>query len=38
MTTKYEDVVAFYDYWFSFSSWRDFSYEDEYDPEEAESR
>jgi len=37
-TTNYDDVVDFYDFWFSFSSWRDFSFEDEYDPDEAESR
>lgn len=31
-------VEAFYQYWFNFKSWRDFSFEDEYDPEQAESR
>eukprot|EP01087_Luapelamoeba_hula_P021615 TRINITY_DN75_c0_g1_i1.p1 TRINITY_DN75_c0_g1~~TRINITY_DN75_c0_g1_i1.p1 ORF type:complete len:845 (-),score=269.77 TRINITY_DN75_c0_g1_i1:108-2642(-) len=36
--TPYDQVVKFYDAWFSFKSWRDFSYLDEYDPEDAESR
>lgn len=29
----YESVQAFYDFWFSFKSWREFPHEDEEDPE-----
>jgi DnaJ homolog subfamily C member 2 len=29
----YENVQAFYDFWFSFKSWREFPHEDEEDPE-----
>jgi len=36
--TPYSQVKQFYEFWFSFKSWRDFSFEDEYDLEEAESR
>ncbi|KAL6042742.1 DnaJ (Hsp40), subfamily C, member 2 [Balamuthia mandrillaris] len=36
--TPFEKVEAFYEYWFHFNSWRDFSYLDEYDPNDAESR
>merc|ERR1712195_244345 len=31
-------VDAFYEFWFDFKSWRDFSFDDEHDPEEAEDR
>jgi len=31
-------VDAFYDFWFEFKSWRDFSFDDEHDPEDADSR
>lgn len=31
-------VDAFYEFWFEFKSWRDFSFDDEHDPEEAEDR
>eukprot|EP01125_Pyxidicula_operculata_P011628 TRINITY_DN3812_c0_g1_i1.p1 TRINITY_DN3812_c0_g1~~TRINITY_DN3812_c0_g1_i1.p1 ORF type:complete len:764 (+),score=287.52 TRINITY_DN3812_c0_g1_i1:1375-3666(+) len=37
-STPWEKVSQFYEFWYSFKSWRDFSYLDEYDPEEAESR
>jgi DnaJ family protein C protein 2 len=33
-----EEVERFYDFWNGFQSWRDFSHEDEYDPEEASCR
>ncbi|GKB11530.1 DnaJ homolog subfamily C member 2-like protein [Tanacetum coccineum] len=33
-----QDVDAFYDFWYSFKSWREFPHEDEFDLEEAESR
>jgi len=36
--TPYEEIKKFYDFWFSFKSWRDFSGEDEFDVKEAESR
>jgi len=36
--TPYEDVLKFYSFWYNFKSWRDFSYLDEYDPSEAETR
>lgn len=32
-STKYETVQEFYDFWFSFKSWREFPHEDEEDPE-----
>ena len=32
------EVDAFYDYWFTFKSWREFPNEDEYELESAESR
>eukprot|EP01130_Rhizamoeba_saxonica_P006438 TRINITY_DN2563_c0_g3_i2.p1 TRINITY_DN2563_c0_g3~~TRINITY_DN2563_c0_g3_i2.p1 ORF type:complete len:457 (-),score=128.78 TRINITY_DN2563_c0_g3_i2:32-1402(-) len=38
METTWKQVQKFYEFWFNFQSWRDFSYEDEYDLEEAESR
>jgi hypothetical protein len=37
-STPYEQVTAFYNFWFNFKSWRDFSFADEFDPNEAESR
>lgn len=36
--TNINQVNKFYNFWSSIKSWRDFSYLDEYDPEEAESR
>eukprot|EP01103_Thecamoeba_quadrilineata_P005051 TRINITY_DN14905_c0_g1_i1.p1 TRINITY_DN14905_c0_g1~~TRINITY_DN14905_c0_g1_i1.p1 ORF type:complete len:665 (+),score=167.75 TRINITY_DN14905_c0_g1_i1:48-1997(+) len=36
--TTYSEVQKFYDFWYSFRSWRDFSFNDEYDLEDAESR
>nr|GEW63609.1 hypothetical protein [Tanacetum cinerariifolium] len=33
-----QEVDAFYDFWYSFKSWREFPHEDEFDLEEAESR
>jgi len=36
--TPYQEVKEFYEFWFSFKSWREYSFEDEYDLEEAESR
>ncbi len=33
-----EEVEKFYEFWNGFQSWRDFSHEDEYDPEEASCR
>eukprot|EP01097_Dermamoeba_algensis_P008999 TRINITY_DN61_c0_g1_i1.p1 TRINITY_DN61_c0_g1~~TRINITY_DN61_c0_g1_i1.p1 ORF type:complete len:525 (+),score=197.58 TRINITY_DN61_c0_g1_i1:357-1931(+) len=36
--TPWEKVEAFYDFWFSFKSWRDFPQDDEYDPADASSR
>ncbi|KAK1430725.1 hypothetical protein QVD17_13675 [Tagetes erecta] len=36
--TPLKEVDAFYDFWFSFKSWREFPHEDEYDLEQAESR
>ncbi|KAD6453670.1 hypothetical protein E3N88_08376 [Mikania micrantha] len=36
--TLLKEVDAFYDFWFSFKSWREFPHEDEYDLEQAESR
>nr|XP_043627655.1 dnaJ homolog subfamily C member 2-like [Erigeron canadensis] len=36
--TPLKDVDAFYDFWFSFKSWREFPHEDDYDLEQAESR
>jgi len=31
-------VDSFYDFWFEFKSWRDFSFDDEHDPDDAEDR
>jgi DnaJ family protein C protein 2 len=36
--TPYEKVMDFYDFWMTFKSWRNFSGEDEYDPNDAETR
>jgi len=36
--TPFHEVEKFYDFWHSFKSWRDFSFDDEFDLEEAESR
>eukprot|EP01119_Soliformovum_irregulare_P008057 TRINITY_DN2084_c0_g1_i1.p1 TRINITY_DN2084_c0_g1~~TRINITY_DN2084_c0_g1_i1.p1 ORF type:complete len:498 (+),score=167.17 TRINITY_DN2084_c0_g1_i1:60-1553(+) len=36
--TPMNQVNKFYEFWFSFKSWRDWSFEDEFDPTEAESR
>ena len=33
-----DDVQAFYDFWYAFDSWRDFSKFDEHDPSDAEHR
>ncbi|EFA82989.1 myb domain-containing protein [Heterostelium album PN500] len=38
METPYEKVLKFYDFWWGFKSWRDFSFDDDYDLEQAESR
>jgi len=37
-TDQYEIVDKFYDFWFSFKSWRDFSYLDEHKLDDAGSR
>jgi DnaJ family protein C protein 2 len=31
--SSWDFVEKFYDFWFNFKSWRDFSFEDEYNPE-----
>lgn len=36
--TPLEEVHRFYDFWYSFKSWRDFSFDTEYDPDQAECR
>lgn len=36
--TPYKQVEKFYDFWRSFKSWREFTYDSEYDIEKAESR
>ena len=36
--TPYDKVDKFYDFWFSFKSWREFPHADEEDVEQAESR
>lgn len=36
--TPINQVNKFYAFWYAMKSWRDFSYLDEYDPEDAESR
>ena len=37
-TTSKSEIDKFYDFWYSFESWRDFSHHDEYDLSHAESR
>jgi len=37
-STPMNEVDAFYDFWYSFKSWRDFSLDLEFDPDQAESR
>lgn len=37
-TTPINQVNKFYSFWYALKSWRDYSYLDEYDPEEAGSR
>ncbi|XP_050366491.1 uncharacterized protein LOC126784969 [Argentina anserina] len=36
--TSLKEVDDFYNFWYSFKSWREFPHEDEYDLEQAESR
>ncbi|KAI3703527.1 hypothetical protein L1987_73667 [Smallanthus sonchifolius] len=36
--TPLKEVDGFYDFWFSFKSWREFPHEDDFDLEQAESR
>ncbi|PKA48143.1 Chaperone protein dnaJ 72 [Apostasia shenzhenica] len=36
--TQMEDVDEFYNFWYSFKSWREFPHADEFDLEQAESR
>lgn len=36
--TPYKEVDSFYDFWYSFKSWREFPHADEFDLEQAESR
>jgi len=38
ISLSYEETMKFYEFWYSFKSWRDFSFEDEYDVNDAESR
>eukprot|EP00245_Coleochaete_scutata_P015187 TRINITY_DN666_c0_g1_i1.p1 TRINITY_DN666_c0_g1~~TRINITY_DN666_c0_g1_i1.p1 ORF type:complete len:724 (-),score=225.24 TRINITY_DN666_c0_g1_i1:665-2836(-) len=38
LDTSIEEVDKFYDFWFSFKSWREFPQEDEFDIEQAENR
>eukprot|EP01105_Mastigella_eilhardi_P005791 TRINITY_DN17503_c0_g1_i1.p1 TRINITY_DN17503_c0_g1~~TRINITY_DN17503_c0_g1_i1.p1 ORF type:complete len:621 (+),score=221.12 TRINITY_DN17503_c0_g1_i1:1426-3288(+) len=37
-STPFKEVSQFYEFWWHFQSWREFKLEDEYDPDEAESR
>lgn len=37
-STALDKVKKFYDFWYSFKSWRDYSFEDEHDLSKAESR
>lgn len=37
-STPIKDVQGFYDFWYSFDSWRDFSKFDEHKPEDADDR
>ncbi|KAK6148666.1 hypothetical protein DH2020_019578 [Rehmannia glutinosa] len=36
--TPFKEVDSFYDFWYSFKSWREFPHADEFDLEQAESR
>ncbi|CDO65446.1 DNA-binding chaperone, putative [Plasmodium reichenowi] len=36
--TEIKEVKYFYDFWYNFNNWRDFSYQNEYDYEQAECR
>ncbi|SOV79253.1 DNA-binding chaperone, putative [Plasmodium sp. gorilla clade G3] len=36
--TDIKEVKYFYDFWYNFNNWRDFSYQNEYDYEQAECR
>lgn len=38
MKTPYDDVNDFYDFWFGFKSWRDFTYLDEHKPDDSTGR
>lgn len=38
MDTSYDQVNAFYDFWFGFKSWRDFTYLDEHKPDDSTGR
>uniref|UniRef100_A0A8C4RQD5 DnaJ homolog subfamily C member 2 n=1 Tax=Erpetoichthys calabaricus TaxID=27687 RepID=A0A8C4RQD5_ERPCA len=38
MSSSFEDVDAFYSFWYNFDSWREFSYLDEEEKEKAECR
>jgi hypothetical protein len=38
LDTPWSEVSAFYDFWYSFKSWREFPHPDEEDVESAESR
>jgi DnaJ family protein C protein 2 len=37
-TTPWEQVETFYDYWFKFDSWRDFTLDAEHDVSSADGR
>ncbi|XP_050231049.1 uncharacterized protein LOC126680055 [Mercurialis annua] len=37
-TLSLKEVESFYDFWYSFKSWREFPHSDEFDVEQAESR
>ncbi|CAH9113800.1 unnamed protein product [Cuscuta epithymum] len=36
--TPFEEVDSFYDFWYSFKTWREFPHDDDFDLEQAESR
>ncbi|GAM28076.1 hypothetical protein SAMD00019534_112520, partial [Acytostelium subglobosum LB1] len=38
MNTPFDKVMKFYDFWWSFKSWRDFSFDDDYELDQADSR
>jgi len=38
MKTTYEQAVKFYNFWWSFKSWRDFTFDDDYELDQAGSR